>query len=98
MIQRQAQRFLLSINVTYEMSVHENSWQPAEKPTRGTVVNVSTGGLCLKTDEALTVGQVIKMALPLPTVEATAPTLAEVRWVNKGNPGAAYQAGLRFLL
>ena len=98
MIPRQAQRFLLSINVTYEMSVHENSWQPAEKPTRGKVVNVSTGGLCLMTDEALKVGQVLKMALPLPTVEATAPTLAEVRWVKKENPKGDFQAGLRFLL
>ncbi|HET6464335.1 MAG TPA: PilZ domain-containing protein [Nitrospiria bacterium] len=98
MIPRQAQRFSLSINVTYEMSVHENSWQPAEKPTRGTVVNVSTGGLCLTTDEALKVGQVLKMALPLPNVEATAPTLAEVRWVQKENPTGIFQAGLRFLL
>jgi c-di-GMP-binding flagellar brake protein YcgR len=98
MIQRQAQRFLLSINVTYEMSVHENSWQPAEKPTQGTVVNVSTGGLCLMTDEALKVGQVLKMALPLPSVEATAPTLAEVRWVQKENSAGTFQAGLRFLL
>ena len=98
MIPRQAQRFLLSIYVTYEMSVHENSWQPAEKPTRGTVVNVSTGGLCLMTAEVLKVGQVLKMALPLPSVEATAPTLAEVRWVKKENQTNHFQAGLRFLL
>ena len=98
MIQRQAQRFLLSINVTYEMSVHENSWQPVEKPNRGTVVNVSTGGLCLMTNEALEVGQVLKMALPLPRVEVTAPTLAEVRWVKNESSKSGYQAGLRFLL
>jgi len=98
MTPRQAQRFLLSINVTYEMSIHENSWQPADKPTRGTVVNVSTGGLCLMTDEALKVGQVLKMALPLPNVDATAPTLAEVRWVKKESSPISYQAGLRFLL
>lgn len=98
MIQRQAQRFLLSINVNYEMSVHENSWQPVEKQPNGKVVNVSTGGLCLLTDEVLKVGQVLKMALPLPSVAATAPTLAEVRWVRKENEKGSYQAGLRFLL
>jgi len=98
MIQRQAQRFQLSVDVTYEMSVHENSWQAVEKQTKGHILNVSTGGLCLLTDEALKVGQVLKMALPLPSVEATAPTLAEVRWVKKGNPQGDYQAGLRFLL
>jgi len=98
MTQRQAQRFLLSINVTYEMSVHEGLWKPAEKLNRGKIVNVSTGGLCLLTDEALEIGQVLKMALPLPRVDVTAPTLAEVRWVKNESPKSGYQAGLRFLL
>jgi len=98
MTQRQAQRFLLSINVNYEMSVHESSWQLVEKQIAGTLMNVSSGGLCLLTNVALKVGQVLKMALPLPSVEATAPTLAEVRWVRKEESQGHYQAGLRFLL
>jgi c-di-GMP-binding flagellar brake protein YcgR len=95
---RHAQRFILSLNVSYETSVHQNSRQTIYDKAKGKVLNVSAGGVCLLTDEALKVGQVLKMALPLPSVEATTPTLAEVRWVQKQNKKGIYQAGLRFLL
>jgi len=95
---RQAQRYLLSLNVNYETSVHEHSWQTIHKNTKGKVLNVSTGGVCISTGEALRVGQVIRMALPLPHVEVTAPTLAEVRWVKTQEEKGTYHAGLRFLL
>ncbi|HTN42193.1 MAG TPA: PilZ domain-containing protein [Nitrospiria bacterium] len=98
MTQRQAQRFLLSVIVNYEMSVHESSLRPVETPVAGKLMNISNGGLCLLTDVSLKVGQVLKMALPLHSVEATAPTLAEVRWVRKEDSQGSYQAGLRFLL
>lgn len=95
---RQAKRFLLSWDVSYETSVHENTCQTVYDKTKGKVLNVSAGGVCLLTNEPLKVGQVLRMALPLPNVEATAPTLAEIRWVKKQNEKGIYQAGLRFLL
>lgn len=96
MEKRQAQRFPLSEKVHYEPSVHETSMQTVRIEAQ--IQNVSAGGLCLLTKEALKTAQVIKIALPLPSVEASTPTLTEVRWVREDSGKGVYQAGLRFLL
>jgi hypothetical protein len=48
----------------------------------GLTVNVSSSGLCLLTEWVPKPGEVVRLQLPLATVAAHTPTLAEVRWVR----------------
>lgn len=106
MERRQTRRFPLSRKVTYEVSAQQTSHLPAKQAgaskavasITAQILNVSDGGICLLTREALKTDQIIKVDLPLPAAKATAPTLAEVRWISKGPGKDDHQAGLRFLL
>ena len=106
MERRQTQRFPLSQKVTYEVSAQQTSHPTARQTSasktasrmNAQVLNVSDGGICLLTRGALKTDQIIKVDLPLPVAKATAPTIAEVRWVSKGPDKDGHQAGLRFLL
>jgi len=48
----------------------------------GLTVNVSSAGLCLLVDWFPKPGEILRVHLPLSTVGATTPTLADVRWVR----------------
>lgn len=48
----------------------------------GLTVNVSSGGLCLLADWFPKLGEILRVHVPLSTVGATTPTLADVRWVR----------------
>ena len=48
----------------------------------GLTVNVSSGGLCLLVDWSPKAGEILRVHLPLSTVRATTPTVADVRWVR----------------
>jgi hypothetical protein len=48
----------------------------------GLTVNVSSGGLCLLADWSPKLGEILRVHVPLATVEAKTPTLADVRWVR----------------
>jgi hypothetical protein len=48
----------------------------------GLTVNVSSGGLCLLADWSPKPGEIFRVHVPLPTVGATTPTVADVRWVR----------------
>jgi hypothetical protein len=50
--------------------------------TMGLTVNVSSGGLCLLVDWLPKPGEILRVHVPLATVEAKTPTLADVRWVR----------------
>lgn len=96
---RAAQRFSLHRKATYEVSTKPTSHAFHTAARIGVqILNVSEGGVCLSTREALKPAQIIKIDLPLPVAKATAPTIAEVRWVSKGPGKDGHQAGLRFLL
>jgi hypothetical protein len=47
--------------------------------TMGLTVNVSSGGLCLLADWSPKLGEILRVHLPMATVEAKMPTLADVR-------------------
>ena len=49
----------------------------------GLTVNVSSGGLCLLTEWSPKLGEIVRVHVPLSTVGATTPTLADVRWVRR---------------
>jgi PilZ domain len=48
----------------------------------GLTVNVSNGGLCLLVDWFPNPGEIVRVHLPLSTVGATTPTLADVQWAR----------------
>ena len=105
------ERYLLSQRVTFELSAPLALRESRSEEAEGNAQNVSEGGLCLSTEQSLEESQIIKIKLPIPNVDATTPTLAEVRWVKKdlksGTQGSAqvpakqdgnhYLIGLRFL-
>ena len=63
-------------------------------------VDISQGGLCIRTTIRLSISQIIRLGLPVcgaPVgTSITTPTLAECRWVELRH--GQYRAGLRFLL
>lgn len=100
---RQTKRCALSQKVIFETSTHLGPQNPVKSnPGPGPrfesrIKDVSEGGLCLLTKEPLQTSQIVKLNLPLPKVDITTPTLAEVRWVKKEASRPLYKAGLRFL-
>jgi hypothetical protein len=74
-----------------------------EMPTpksMGLTVNVSSGGLCLLADWSPKLGEIFRVHLPLSSVEAKMPTLADVRWVRPlpfENSGLV-MVGLKFIV
>ncbi len=66
----------------------------------GLVINVGSGGLCMLTEWAPTMGEVVRIYVPTPAPLAQTPTLAEVRWVRVLPPGfeGGNAVGLKFLL
>jgi len=66
----------------------------------GLTVNVSSGGLCLLADWSPKLGEILRVHLPLATVEAKTPTLADVRWVRPlpFEESSLLMVGLKFIV
>jgi hypothetical protein len=66
----------------------------------GLTVNVSSGGLCLFSDWSPKIGEILRVHLPMATVEATTPTLADVRWVRPlpFDGSGLVMVGLKFIV
>ncbi len=108
---RHHKRYPLSQTVTFEVSAPLTFRESLHEEAAGSTQNVSEGGLCLMTKQALEEAQIVKIKLPIPNVVATTPTLVEVRWVKKdsdtgqstfrqppeGQDSNHYLVGLRFL-
>ena len=83
---RSHRRYPLSQMVSFEVSAPLTFQESHHEEAAGSTQNVSEGGLCLITKQALEEAQIIKIKLPIPNVDATTPTLAEVRWVKRDLP------------
>ncbi len=92
---RGSERYGLRTKVTYEPSA---ALDLKEKIHAGKTINISSGGFCLKTETPLSQSQIIRVSIPVPKVNATSPTLAEVCWVEGLKKQKGYWVGLRFLL
>lgn len=97
----QRDRHSLMQAVTIERSTLRVVGDEMPIPTiMGLTVNVSSGGLCLLADWSPKLGEIVRVQLPLSTVEAKTPTLADVRWVRplpfEGN--GLVMAGLKFIV
>ena len=62
---------------------------------KGIAMDISDGGLGLKTDLDLSEGAVVKFNIPMKEVDITIPVFAEVMWSKPEN--SHFRAGLRFL-
>ena len=99
--QHHRDRFPLMRPVRYELSESLDEPSGAFAQERGAItVNVSNGGLCLLTDWAPELPQVIRLHMPMGGSQAQTPTLAVVRWVRPVpfEPEGMYLVGLRFVL
>lgn len=99
--QRQRHRFPLMRAVLFELNDPEAPLSPAFSLKRGAItINVSNGGLCLLTDCAPQLGQIVRIHVPMTGELAQTPTLAEVRWVRAVplKPEGIHMVGLRFVL
>lgn len=91
---RISERYGWKTDVIYEPSI---GFSPKKKRS-GKTVNVSQGGVCIKTDKPLAQSQIVRVRLPFSQAPAMAPTLAEVCWIEGLKPRKGYWVGLRFLL
>ena len=100
---RQHQRYQIALSVIFEPGASLTASKPHPEEVAGSTRNLSEGGLCLTTNQALRESQIVRIRLPIANGCATMPTLAEVRWVKKQSVrlaqsgGNRYKAGLRFL-
>jgi hypothetical protein len=102
---RQNPRYPVSLSVVFEPGASLSAQKPQPEEVAGNTHNLSEGGLCISTDQALKESQIIRIRLPIANGCATMPTLAEVRWVKRQqvrassarSGGNRYTAGLRFL-
>jgi len=95
---RRTERILLATRVAY--------YSPSRQGHRGTRlhaaegVDISQGGLCIRTTIRLSMFQIIRLGLPVRSAPVgtpiATPTLAECRWVELRH--GQYRVGLRFLL
>src|SRR5579864_8275388 len=65
---------------------------------RGTVKDISSGGLSLLTDRALKPSAVIRCEIRIGDLPVAIPILSQVRWVQKNSGTSKYRIGLQFLL
>ena len=66
----------------------------------GLSVNLSSGGLCMVTREALELGSVLRLEMPVAVGPVRAPTLGQVRWTRPLLPllQDGYVVGVEFML
>ena len=94
---RLSRRFLYKHPIRY-MAMGDLKRPPDEAPRIGDVVDLSDGGMRIRTAEpGLGKGFILKLWLPVSEVEVSVPVLSEVRWVKEERPGG-YHAGLRFMM
>ena len=94
---RLSQRFSYKHPVRY-MAMGDPMRPPDEVPREADVVDLSDGGIRIKTTRpGLEKGLILKVRLPVSKVEASVPVLAEVRWMEEKRTGA-FQAGLMFMV
>lgn len=71
---------------------------PNEKPNDGSVLDLSNGGMKIKTRKlGFSKGLILKVWLPVSRVDVSVPVLTEVRWMKEERPGNFY-AGLSFVV
>lgn len=74
------------------------SLQRSKQIIRGEIQNISSGGLCLLTNQRIKESSLIRGEIILPDVPVGVPSLMQVRWVGQVAKGSRYKVGLQFLV
>lgn len=64
---------------------------------RGWIQNVSKGGLCILTNQALDAANLVRCEISLFKIPVAIPVVLRVRWVDKNPEGRGYRIGAQFL-
>lgn len=65
---------------------------------RGTVKDISTGGLSLLTDHAVKPSTIVRCEIRVADLPVAIPVLSQVRWIQKDSGSRDCRIGLQFLL
>jgi hypothetical protein len=95
---RESNRFPFIKFIRYDRGGILGAVEHRNSEREGAVINVSKDGVCLLMEKTIDPAGVIKIALPIPDVTVTTPTLAEIRWVKKIPWRESCFAGCRFLI
>ncbi|PYU29029.1 MAG: hypothetical protein DMG32_01115 [Acidobacteria bacterium] len=69
----------------------------APRVLRGTIRDISAGGVCLELDRPVKQSQVVRCDFPIPQLSVAIPTLMNVRWIRRISKTPRYAIGLQFL-
>ena len=91
------QRFPYKYPIRY-MAMGDLARPPDEAPNEGGVVDLSNGGMRIRTAKrGLEKGLILRVWLPVSEVEVSVPVLTEVRWIDEETPGT-FRAGMTFMV
>ena len=102
--QERDDRFPCMRVIHFRISAHWAQVREAETQAgqegAGLSVNLSNGGLCMVTREALELGWVLRLEMPVAVGPVKAPTLGQVRWTRPLPPllQDGYVVGVEFML
>jgi hypothetical protein len=91
---RTCKRRIFNRPVNFEQSANADGLRD-DIQMGGDAINISSGGLGLRTTCALKRGEILKLYLPAIARIALLPVISEVVWVRQS--GSHVEAGLRFL-
>ncbi len=92
-------RVMLRRPIAYEIRVFpETRRRLANKHLRGLLINMSKGGIGLKTQHRLQANMIISLRIPVGKMFVTLPTLAKVSWIATDPKQKEYRAGLMFII
>ena len=63
---------------------------------RGRVQNISTGGFCVLTDQAMKVSNLVRCEVRLLKIPVAIPVVLQVRWIHRNSEEYAYKVGMQF--
>jgi hypothetical protein len=67
-------------------------------PIRGTVFDISSGGLSFLTDHAVQPSTVMRCEIRIYDLPVAIPVLSQARWIQENPGGGTFRIGLQFLI
>ena len=85
--------------ITYIGKVTTPGIPPQEVPFRGTIVDLSNGGIGIETtgQSFLEIGSLVRTWVPMPTIPVKLPVVTRVQWMRDNESGRNQLVGLKFL-
>lgn len=97
---REHPRFLCNMELRARppLLLGTSAQQRANAAFCGRIQNISQGGVCLLTDQALPSSSLLRCEIGVSGIPAAIPTLVHVRWAETTSNGNPCHIGLQFLL